>query len=192
MIRSAAFLLIVVVLAVAAGCGGDDEAETTVATTTVTTTTTTTGTTTTTTTGTTTTTSEPIAAGLWVAKLQTVMTSLGYYSGPIDGSYGEDTTAAVQAMQEDLGVEPADGIYGPETHAALQDKATSVVVEIQTTLTEYGYYSGDIDGVYGENTVAAVQELQTDLGVTADGRVGPETVDAFNEAVANGDLEPVE
>jgi len=34
--------------------------------------------------------------------------------------------------------------------------------------------------------VAAVKELQTDLGVTADARVGPDAVAAFNEAVASG------
>jgi peptidoglycan hydrolase-like protein with peptidoglycan-binding domain len=182
MIRSATLVLVFVVLVVVAGCGGDEEATST---TTVTeTATTTTDTTTTTTEG------EPIAAGLWVARLQTVMTNLGYYTGDIDGVYGEETTAAVTAMQEDLGVTPADGIYGPDTHAALQDQATEVVMAIQTTLTEYGYYSGDIDGTYGPETVAAVEELQTDLGVPADGRVGPETVEAFNEAVASGDLKP--
>jgi lysozyme family protein len=33
-------------------------------------------------------------------------------------------------------------------------------------------------------------ELEQDLGVTADGRVGSETVNAFNEAVANGTINP--
>jgi hypothetical protein len=36
-----------------------------------------------------------------------------------------------------------------------------------------------------------VQQLQTDLGITADGRFGPETAAAFNEAVASGKLKPV-
>jgi peptidoglycan hydrolase-like protein with peptidoglycan-binding domain len=176
--------LVFVALVAVAGCGGDEEATST---TTVTETATTT---TDTTTSTSTTEGETTAAGLWVARLQTVMTNLGYYTGDIDGVYGEETTAAVTAMQEDLDVTPADGVYGPDTHAALQDQATEVVMAIQTTLTEYGYYSGDIDGTYGPETVAAVEELQTDLGVPADGRVGPETVEAFNEAVASGELKP--
>jgi peptidoglycan hydrolase-like protein with peptidoglycan-binding domain len=117
------------------------------------------------------------------------MTTLGYYSGPIDGIYGDETTAGVKTMQEDLGV-PVDGIYGPETHAALGEAAASIVVEIQTVLADYGYYTGEIDGIYGEATTAAVEQLQTDLGVTVDGRVGPETVAAFNEAVASGELQP--
>jgi peptidoglycan hydrolase-like protein with peptidoglycan-binding domain len=72
------------------------------------------------------------------------MTTLGYYSGPIDGVYGDQTTAAVKEMQ--TGTAP--------------------------------------------ETAAAVKQLQTDLGVTADGRFGPETAAAFNEAVASGELQP--
>jgi peptidoglycan hydrolase-like protein with peptidoglycan-binding domain len=166
--------LVLAVAAVGGGCGGDESESTTVTVTTAVAET-----------------SEEAAlpTGPAVVQLQQVMTTLGYYSGTIDGVYGEDTAAAVQTMQEDLGVTP-DGIYGPETHAALQDKATSIVVEIQTVLAEYGYYDGDIDGVYGEDTVAAVKALQEDLGVTPDGRVGSETVDAFNEAVQSGELTP--
>jgi peptidoglycan hydrolase-like protein with peptidoglycan-binding domain len=41
------------------------------------------------------------------------MTDLGYYDGPVDGVYGDATTAGVEKMQEDLGV-AADGICGPE------------------------------------------------------------------------------
>jgi peptidoglycan lytic transglycosylase len=74
--------------------------------------------------------------------------------------------------------------------AKAKAKTTSVVVTIQTTLKKYGYYSGPIDGVYGADTTAAVKQLQTDLGVTADGRVGAETVAAFNKAVANGTIKP--
>ena len=170
--RVAFALVLLVVLTAFTGCGGDDE------------------TTTTTVTETETTASEA-PAGPAVAKLQEVMTSLGYYSGPIDGIYGDATTEGVKAMQEDLGV-TVDGIYGPETHAALSekasDKAESIVSQVQTVLAEYGYYDGEIDGDYGSETEAAVMELQEDLGVTADGRVGPETVDAFNEAVANGTI----
>ena len=126
-------------------------------------------------------------AGPAVADLQYVMTRLGFYSGPIDGVYSAETTAAVTEMQKALGV-TADGVYGPETDAALKGKARDVVVQIQTVLTQYGFYKGPIDGNYGTDTQAAIKKLQTDLGVTADGRLGAETVDAFNKAVADGTL----
>lgn len=134
-------------------------------------------------------TTSPTPTGPAVAELQRVMARLGYYSDPIDGVYGDATTAGVKAMQQELGVTP-DGIYGPETHAALKGKGKYIAVEIQTALAEYGYYTGAIDGTYGVETTAAVKKLQTDLGVTADGRFGPETAAAFNEAVASGKLKP--
>ena len=81
-------------------------------------------------------------------------------------------------MQKALGI-TADGVYGPTTDAALKGKAKDVVVQIQTELAKYGYYTGPIDGKYGSATADAVKRLQSDLGVDADGRVGPETVDAF-------------
>lgn len=171
--RALAVAASLVLLAGLAGCGGDDEESTT-------------------TSSTVSTLSEEQAAAISAAvvQLQQVMTSLGYYSGPIDGIYGDQTTAGVEAMQQDLGV-TVDGIYGPETHAALGDAGAAIVVEIQTALTSYGYYTGEIDGVYGEATTAAIEQLQEDLGVTVDGRFGPETATAFNEAVANGKLQPV-
>jgi peptidoglycan hydrolase-like protein with peptidoglycan-binding domain len=125
-----------------------------------------------------------------VVDLQKVMTRLGYYSGPIDGVYGSATTAAVTAMQKALGVTP-DGVYGPATDAALKGKGKDTVVQIQTELAKYGYYTGPIDGHYGADTKAAVTKLQTDLGVTPDGLVGQETIAAFNKAVADGTLKPV-
>jgi peptidoglycan hydrolase-like protein with peptidoglycan-binding domain len=172
--RVAFALVLLVVMTAFTGCGGDDETTTTTTTTTV---------------AETETTASETPAGPAVAELQQVMTTLGYYSGPIDGIYGDATTEGVEAMQEDLGV-TVDGIYGPQTHAALGDEAASIVTEVQTVLTEYGYYDGEIDGAYGPETQAAVKELQQDLGVTVDGRLGPETVNAFNEAVANGTISP--
>ena len=163
--------VLVAVVAGLAGCGGS--------TTTVTVTTT----------STTTASTSQTPTGPMVAELQRVMTHLGYYTGPIDGIYGADTVAGVKAMQTALGVS-ADGIYGPETHAALNGKGHYIVVELQTALAEYGYYSGPIDGVYGPATIEAVKKLQTDLGVTADGHFGPETAKAFNEAVASGKIKP--
>ena len=78
------------------------------------------------TTGSTTTSTEPSPeTTAAVTELQNVMTDLGYYDGPIDGVYGDATTAGVKKMQEDLGV-TADGVYGKETHDALKGKGKSI------------------------------------------------------------------
>jgi peptidoglycan hydrolase-like protein with peptidoglycan-binding domain len=139
---------------------------------------------TTTTSGTATTATDPA-----VVYLQKVMTRLGYYGGRIDGVYGPTAAAAVTEMQKALGV-TADGSYGRSTVSALKGKGKDVVVQIQTELAKYVYYSGPIDGEYGPSTKAAVEKLQTDLGLTADGLFGAQTADAFNKAVANGTLTP--
>jgi peptidoglycan hydrolase-like protein with peptidoglycan-binding domain len=136
-----------------------------------------------------TTTGQSAEATAAVIELQQVMTDLGYYSGPIDGVYGDATTEGVKKMQTDLGV-TADGIYGPSTHEALKGKGKSIVMELQTGLHTYGYYDGPIDGDYGQSTQDAVKKLQTDLGVTADGKFGPETAQAFQKAVADGTIKP--
>ena len=153
-----------------AGCGGSSSTTVTVTTTV------------------TTTAPSPITTAV-VIELQQVMTNLGYYTGPINGVYGSATTEAVKTMQTDLGVTP-DGVYGPETHNALKGKGAGIVSSLQTALTTYGYYAGPIDGQYSEATQEAVKKLQTDVGVTPDGKFGPETATAFDEAVANGTIKP--
>ena len=180
--RTALLAVPLLIAVLIAGCGGDDTTTETVTTTVTAASGSTTG-------ATTATAEQSVPAAAAVVELQQVMTNLGYYTGPVDGVYGDATTAAVKTMQTALGV-TADGIYGPETHAALGEKGNSIVQALQTTLTTYGYYSGPIDGLYGDATTEAVKQLQGDVGVTVDGRIGPDTVAAFNEAVANGTIIP--
>ena len=53
-----------------------------------------------------------------VRKLQTALTTLGYFSGTATGYYGTQTTAAVKAYQAAKGL-TADGIAGKKTLAAI-------------------------------------------------------------------------
>jgi len=55
-----------------------------------------------------------------VTALQRRLTTLDYYSGPIDGSYGPLTEAAVSKFQADNNL-TVDGITGPATLAAIND-----------------------------------------------------------------------
>jgi peptidoglycan hydrolase-like protein with peptidoglycan-binding domain len=126
-----------------------------------------------------------------VMALQRDLTELGYYTGPIDGVYGSATFEAVKALQTDLGVQPVDGKYGPVTHDALAEAkggmATAFATEVQTMLSTLGYYTGAIDGIYGAGTAEAVKAFQTDAGLTADGIVGPDTLEALVKAVQAAD-----
>lgn len=51
----------------------------------------------------------------------------------------------------------------------------SEVKEIQTLLTQYGFYDGKIDGSYGDLSVTAVKNFQKQMGLVVDGIIGPLT-----------------
>jgi len=61
------------------------------------------------------------ASGAEVKSIQSILQGQGYNVGPIDGLYGPQTQAAVQAFQKSKGLVP-DGIVGPLTWDALQGK----------------------------------------------------------------------
>ena len=56
------------------------------------------------------------------------------------------------------------------------DDTGSDVAELQTHLTELGYYTGDITGRYGRGTAEAVRSFQKDFGLTEDGHADIETL----------------
>lgn len=51
---------------------------------------------------------------------QNLLAYLGYYSGDIDGIYGQQTKAAVERFQEAFGCIGVDGVAGQETDKALR------------------------------------------------------------------------
>lgn len=50
------------------------------------------------------------------------------------------------------------------------------VINIQTRLKNWGYYSGGVDGIYGSQTEKAVRSFQKKHGLTVDGICGPATL----------------
>lgn len=57
-------------------------------------------------------------SGAAVSDLQSRLQVLGYYDGPISGSFGPQTQVALTAFQQSQGL-TADGIAGPQVNAAL-------------------------------------------------------------------------
>ncbi len=130
---------------------------------------------------------EAFAEAIFVTRLQQVLTVLGYYEGPIDGIYSEAVTAAVGALQTDLGV-PVTGVYDEATDAALRARHGDItallgdsVAGIQQLLTDLGFYTGPIDGVYSAETVDAIRALQRELGVPETGMLDAATLRAAYE-----------
>ncbi len=67
-----------------------------------------------------------------VRALQSALTEVGLFSGTIDGRFGADLLAAVDALQRGAGV-PVDGQYGPQTASALQQLYARLVPVPPTT-----------------------------------------------------------
>ena len=119
-----------------------------------------------------------------VAHLQEELADLGYYEGPHDGAFSEETHAALKELQTAEGLEETGELDRPTRAVlgALAGKSDTLSVKaVQTALTEVGLYTGLIDGDYGPATEAAIEEVQREAGLEVDGAFGPETAAALNE-----------
>ena len=139
------------------------------------------------------------ASGLEVRKLQGRLAELGYYSGGVDGIYGETTADAVKAFQRNNSLS-GDGQAGEQTQSKLysataryannpvatadpgQARTLSLgmsgndVYALQTRLIELRYLTGVADGVFGLETQSALIEFQKNNNLTADGNAGASTL----------------
>jgi hypothetical protein len=96
----------------------------------------------------------------------------------VDGSYGPQTKAAVQAVQTARGL-AADGVVGQTTWQALivtvaGGASGAKAKAVQGQLRDQGWRLG-LDGSFGSATAAAVRDFQAAHGLRADGNVGPLT-----------------
>lgn len=82
----------------------------------------------------------------------------------------------------------ANSLSAPETAQTLSKVGSQgeEVRQIQTKLTELGYFTSKIDGIYGEKTKAAVTRFQRDNGLTADGIAGTKTLSALGITSSGG------
>ena len=112
-----------------------------------------------------------------VLALQTRLKDLQYYTGNLSGRYREGTRKAVETFQADFGLDQtgvADlrtlSILFSMTHRPLRFGSTgSDVKQLQTQLTELGYYKGKSSGNYLESTQKAVEQLQKKNGLEVTG-----------------------
>lgn len=136
----------------------------------------------------------PGDSGTAVTNLQYTLYELGYYSGTIDGSYGDATTNAVKAFQKRNKVSPVDGIAGNTTlqklySASAKSAATETtkytklqlgdtgedVLEMKDVLIQLGYPATRDTNTFDEATRQAVMLFQQRNGLTVDGIAGPDT-----------------
>lgn len=91
--------------------------------------------------------------------------------------YGHITSA--EGMKEKLNVKrPKVIIYRPRPYLSKGD-ISDEVTKLQKYLNWFGGYGLTEDRAFGTKTLEAVKDMQTKLGVTADGMVGKDTLDAM-------------
>lgn len=134
-----------------------------------------------------------------VSKLQQALKTLGYYSGEVDGQFGDGTGEAVKLFQAQAGLE-ADGLAGDATLSLLYSGNAAAFVAtptpsptpsvikkgehsdrvqaVQERLKQLGYYTGVIDGQFGNGTEEAVRLFQRQNQLDVDGVIGSMTLAA--------------
>jgi N-acetylmuramoyl-L-alanine amidase len=141
-----------------------------------------------------------------VAEIRAKLAALGRLgsaaSGPdesdLDGAQFDDAMDhAVRGFQQERGLR-VDGVVGPETYRALDeahwrlgDRLVSYTVArpfvgddvatLQQRLLDMGFDPGRCDGIFGLSTEAALKEFQRNVGLRADGALGPGTLHALEQ-----------
>ena len=150
------------------------------------------------------------SSGERVTALQQKLKNLGYYTGTVDGDYGDGTVKAVKAFQSRNGL-TADGVAGEATLKLIESgnakkaatpspkptatpKPTSSALRVgssgakvksmQQRLKALGYYTGSVDGEFGEGTRKALVAFQKANGLTADGVAGTATLKKLHSSNA--------
>jgi len=124
-----------------------------------------------------------------VTRLQQRLRDLGYFKMNPTGNFRSITKNAVIAFQRQAGI-PATGVANAQTWDTLLNSAripdttnasTQQVRDVQQLLSDLGYYNGTPTGTVGTLTRDAVVEFQRDNGLTADGIVDTQLLNAVRQ-----------
>ncbi|HTW19624.1 MAG TPA: N-acetylmuramoyl-L-alanine amidase [Mycobacteriales bacterium] len=136
-------------------------------------------------------------SGPAVAEIRAKLERLGLLDVCSDPVFDDAMDFAVRGFQQSRGLR-VDGIIGTETYRALDeahwrfgDRLLSYspahpyvgddVAVLQQRLLELGFDPGRCDGIFGAATEAALKEFQHNVGLRADGTLGPGTLRALNQ-----------
>ena len=134
-----------------------------------------------------------------VAEIRAKLDRLGLLAdaGPLDDAFDDTADRAVRGFQQERGLR-VDGVVGPETYRALDEAHWRIgdrllsytvarpfvgddVATLQQRLLDMGFNPGRCDGIFGRATEAALQEFQRNVGLRADGALGPGTLRALEQ-----------
>lgn len=119
------------------------------------------------------------ASSSLLVEIQKGLTSAGFYTGEIDGIYGQESRAAILKYQASRNL-PQTGQPDHELLGSFRKRKLSQIVTanndiqlvklIQTGLIEYGNLDLTIDGIYGDKTKDAIRAFQSRYKLSVDGK----------------------
>jgi peptidoglycan hydrolase-like protein with peptidoglycan-binding domain len=137
------------------------------------------------------------SSGPQISNIQSCLSRLGYYKGPVTGKFASLTQDAVIRFQRANRL-PTDGVVGALTQQLLESQCQSrrtpsgsvssdlqagssgqAVIRLQQDLGRLGYFNGPITGNFGSETQQAVIRFQESRGIRPDGVVGARTKEAI-------------
>ncbi len=132
-----------------------------------------------------------------VAEVRGTLSGLGFLDENVkwiapDAEFDDALDGAVRAFQQQRGL-LVDGVVGPATYRALKEAAYRLgartliyqlsaplygddVAALQRKLQELGFYVDRVDGYFGARTHEALSAFQREIGLSADGICGPDTI----------------
>lgn len=131
----------------------------------------------------------PMMQGADVREAQSLLNSLSFSTGGVDGKFGPNTQKAVKAFQQSRGLQ-IDGVVGSTTWDALINRKPAIsggsaskpilrkgstgdyVKQAQTLLNKKIGAKLTVDGKFGDKTAKSVMTFQRVQGITSDGIIG--------------------
>ena len=130
-------------------------------------------------------------SGAIVLKMQKRLIELRYLSGIVNEKFDDDTLAAVNEYQEQVGLEISDTMTAEQLEALYSDDAPKSsdfdtlkygysgddVAELQSRLATLKYYDGKTSGVYSQAVTEAVKNFQKDFDLEVTGIADAKTLE---------------
>lgn len=130
-----------------------------------------------------TTTQLAIIAAAVLAVFFGILAAAGVFNSNAKSTVPPITTSTTTQTQQTTTAVTTPVVTAPTSTLKPGDTGKQVKI-LQGALKALGFLTGKADGDYGPNTQNAVEQFQSSKGLTADGIVGPATLNALTQALS--------